>query len=327
MKSLFWHYPRKWGLSVFRFLSAKKYWLLILTGAYCIADLVVISLHPVFLLDKAPLPVLSRSSRQKTDRVESQYMPIWDLNMFHNEEIPIEDIVQNDTPQKSRLPLQLNGVIVYRNSNYSIASITLKDQNLSGAYRVGEQIEKIDTISKASKVLARITKISPDRVYFINFMNNQSEYIELKKSRQMTFDSKTTAKNTSNSFLKPTGDFQFQVKRSDVNKHLRNLDNILRDAKVVPHRENGRLIGWRFEYIKKGSIFEKFGFQESDILTSVAGELPKSHIHAAELFHKFSNSLSKLDIMVHRKGKDIPFSWNVNEDVAKEKPPASRYIY
>lgn len=336
MKSLFWHYPRKWGLSLFRYLSAKKYWLLILTGAYCIADLVVISLHPIFLLDKVPRPILNRSLRQKTNNgVASQYMPIWDLNIFHNEAIPIEDTVNNDeTPQKSRLPLQLNGVIVSRNPNHSIASITLKDQNLSGAYRVGEQIEKKDTISKTSKILARVTKISPARVYFINRMNQKTEYIDLQKTktRQITFDSKKASnkkkkKNTNNNFLKKIGDFQFQVNRSDVNKYLRDLDSILRDAKVVPHRENGQLIGWRFQYIKKGSLFEKFGFQESDILTSVAGELPKSQLHAAELFHRFSSSLSKIDIMINRKGKDIPFSWNVHEDHAKEKPPASRYIY
>ncbi len=330
MRNLFWNYLRARSLSVGRFLANKKYWLLVLLCAYGLADLIIISLRPVFLLKEAPRPISSYSFQKKNHSEESQYMPIWDLNIFHDEGLPIENIAKNDIPQKSRLPLRLNGVIVYREPKLSIASITLKNQNKSGAYRVEEEITTTDRLSKVKKILARVTKITSKRVYFINFANNKNEYIELSLSRSMAFDSDLKSKkkiDKNSGFFKKTGNFQFQISRSDINKHLRNIDSILRDAKVVPHRVNGKLIGWRFKYIKKGSIYEQFGFQESDILTSVSGELPRSQLHAAELFHKFSDSVSKLDIIVKRKGKDIPFSWNVDEDVAKEKPPESRFLY
>ena len=65
------------------------------------------------------------------------------------------------------------------------------------------------------------------------------------------------------------------------------------------------MIGYRFKYIKSNSLFKKLGFQESDIITSVAGEKPRSQLHAAELFQRFKN-LSKLDIVLRRKGKVLP---------------------
>ena len=105
---------------------------------------------------------------------------------------------------------------------------------------------------------------------------------------------------------------------------MRSLPTILQEAKVVPHYEGGKMIGFRFKYIKPGSIYEELGFKVSDIITSVAGEQPRSQLHAAELFHQFKNR-TQLDMMIKRKGKDIAFSWTVNEDGATEGPPPSRY--
>ena len=273
-------------------------------------------------------PTMNRTTKKVS---VAEYTPIWDFNIFHNAAIPpplsfSQEEKQTLEPQLSRLPIQLNGTIVYSNPAYSIANITVQGQEMSESHHIDDEIE-----NKAGSPLARITQIQPERVYFINLNNNQEEYIEVPKMRNITFnfgkggkkETKTEGKDAGN-IIKKIGDFQFQINRSDINKHLRSLPNILQEAKVVPHWEKGKMIGFRFKYIKPGSIYEQLGFKVSDIISSVAGEQVQSQLHAAELFQRFKYS-TQLDIVVKRNGKDIPFSWTVNEDTAGEEPPRSRY--
>ncbi|MDE0119732.1 MAG: hypothetical protein OXM55_06980 [Bdellovibrionales bacterium] len=318
------HFHRK--LTNFcQFFYDKKYWIFVLFCSYCVADLMVISLRPVFLSDVMPRTSLPSYS-EKTSSIE-EYIPIWDFNIFHNAAIPTplssavdsgNEVSPGDgLPRLSRLPLQLNGTIVHSDPPRSIADITIKSKNVSEFYQVGNIVDS----------LARITQIELERVYFINLNSNREEYLEIQNWDSIAVDFGITkqreqVRHKPAGFIKQVGDFQFQVNRSDVNKMLRSLPNILREAKVVPHWEKGKMMGWRFEYIKSDSIFEEMGFQKSDIITSIAGEMPRSQIQAAEMFQRFKNH-SKVDIMLKRKGKDIPFSWSVNEDVSIEEPPRS----
>ena len=322
----YWNRSSPWRASFFKFLSDKKYWIFILFSAYCLADLTLISLRPFFLFNETPLKLLPNEQSQK-EVSATEYTPIWDFNVFHNATIPPslssneEDSGQNQLPQLSRLPIQLNGTIVYNNPIYSIANITVKNKNTSESRHIGEDVDS----------LARITQITPERVYFINLNNNQEEYIEVQNMRNISFDlenrrkEETKGKDNS-SIIKKIGDFQFQVKRSDINKHKDSLSKTLQEAKVVPHWEKGKMIGWRFRYIKSGSIYEQLGFKVSDIITSVAGELPRSQIQAAEMFQRFQHN-TKLDIMIKRKGKDIAFSWLVDEDDASRNPPEGGTVF
>ena len=315
----------RWSKTIGPFLSKRKYGIFVLVSAWCVADLALISIRPLFLSAKG-LPYSPSLNRREKPVNMAKYMPIWDFNIFHNGRIPASlSTAVSQAPQKasmpvlSRLPLQLNGIVIYEDPVYSIASITIKSNNKSGAYRTGDKVEK----------MANITRIEKERVYFINLSANAEEYIELPRKSHVkthvTDNRKKTPNITKATYIKQRGNFQFELNRSEVNKRLRNLPNILQEAKVVPHLENGKLTGWRFEYIKKGSIYDHFGLKESDIITSVAGELPPSQIKAIELFHELKNTRSKITAKVKRKGRELPFSWSIKEDVSKEEPPTSRF--
>ena len=312
------------GPTVLPFISKRKYEIFILVSAWCVADLALISLRPLFLSSRG-LTYSPSLSKLKKPVNRAKYMPIWDFNIFHNGSIPASFSTKvvptkiNKHPVLSRLPLHLNGLVIYENPRYSIVSITIKGKNKSGAYRIGDTVEN----------MANITRIESERVYFVNLNANAEEYIELPRKHPvinpLIKKPKTKLATVSVPYIKKKGDFQFELRRSDVNKLLRNLPNLLQEAKVVPHWENGKLAGWRFEYIKKGSAYDHSGFKEADIITSVAGELPPSQIKAIELFHELKNSRSRITAKVKRKGKELPFSWSIKEDVSKEEPPSSHF--
>ena len=304
---------------ILKFISDKRYWFLILIVAWCCADLMIISLQPLFLSNAMPkYPVFNQ---QKKISFDLEYMPIWDFKIFHNADIPpslsSQPGIQNTHPVKSNLPLKLNGTIVFKNPIYSIASIAVK--NVSKSYRIQEEID--DNSNDNISPLARITEITADRIYFVNLKNNMLEYIEKIPSdfdffKPVNPDSPTKTKRNS---------FAFQMNRHELNKYVTNLPTILQDAKVVPHWENGEMIGFRFDYIKPGSEYEKIlRFQKGDIVVSINGESPKSVPEGIKLFHEMRRE-SKFDVVIRREGKNLDFSWTINDDDFVAPPPTSRF--
>ena len=248
---------------------------------------------------------------------------IWDFKIFHNADIPpslsSQPGLRNKRPVKSNLPLKLNGTIIFKNPIYSIASITVK--NISGSYRVQEEVD--DNPDDNVSPLARITEIAADRVYFINLQNNMLEYIEKSSATDFEFFQPVSADSAVVNTQK--NNFSFKVNRSELNKYMKNLPSILQDAKVVQHFENGEMIGFRFDYIKPGSEYEKkLRFQIGDILISVNGESPRTMEEGIKLFHNIRNE-SKFDVVIRRGGKNLDFSWTIDDDDFTEPPPVSRF--
>ena len=320
MKSRIIKYLKSHQGKIGKFISDKKHFFFILIISWCCADLIIISLQPLLLSDAMPLSPIFNKQKKLSSNLE--YMPIWDFKVFHNADIPpplsSQPGIQNKHPVKSNLPIKLNGTIIFRNPIYSIASITVK--NTSQSYRIQEEID--DSPNDNINPLARITDITADRVYFINLKNNMLEYIEKVPTEfeffQPVSSDNSTTKRQKNNFL-------FQVNRHELNKYIQNLPTILQDAKVVKHFENGEMIGFRFDYIKPGSEYEKkLNFQKGDIILSVNGESPKTIQEGIKLFHELRNN-SKFDVVIRRGGKKLDFSWIVNDDDFIEPPPASRF--
>ena len=313
--------PSVWKNAILQFIFTQKYWIFVLISSWAAADLMVLYTLPFFISETRSFRTQARPA--KNTQNQKEYTAVWDFNIFHDGGLPPSLSLRAQTeanaslgPQLSLLPLQLNGTIVYRNPDYSIANITVKNKAFSEVYQVQDTIEN----------LARITHIDSERVYFINLNNSREEYIQITKQNDIHFSFQKSPRRQSlpapagNALVKDMGNFQFQVQRSDINQYLRSLPSILQDAKVIPHIENGRMAGFRFKYIKSGSVYEQLGFKVSDVLTSVDGEKLKSELQATELFHRLKNR-SKLDMVVKRKGENIPFSWTINEDSSIEEPP------
>ena len=45
------------------------------------------------------------------------------------------------------------------------------------------------------------------------------------------------------------------------------MSKILTDARMVPNFENGKPAGYRLQEIQKGSVYEKLGFKNDDVIS------------------------------------------------------------
>ena len=50
------------------------------------------------------------------------------------------------------------------------------------------------------------------------------------------------------------------------------MDKLLRQARAVPHRQNGKTVGFKVVGNRSNSLFRSLGLRSGDVLTSVNGE-------------------------------------------------------
>lgn len=73
--------------------------------------------------------------------------------------------------------------------------------------------------------------------------------------------------------------FSFGVFAEDT-----GLSQMLKDAKMVPHIENGKVVGYKMAKVKKGSKWEKMGLKKGDVIKSINGQPVNSPTEAMELY-------------------------------------------
>lgn len=292
------------------FVYKKRVLLGIVVLAFLLADFLKIKAYH-FVLPQKDLKISSIPVDLVSSTYQNKYSSLWENNIFHQGPIPIKLVdnkgdISNQEPVKSQLSLKLHGTIVHANPKKSVATV----KNIEGdvePYQVAELISN----------QAKIFKIQKRKVIFLNQNNNRLEFIVLPKDDKLTISYHSSQKPKSISKNKKRlvhrkGN-RFEVNRSDINSYLDNIYDILQQALVIPHHENGEIAGYKFKTIDKESIYEDLGFQKNDIIRSVNGEVVRNPQKALQLFHNLKAS-SGLEILVERDGKEVTFNYKVNEN-------------
>lgn len=69
--------------------------------------------------------------------------------------------------------------------------------------------------------------------------------------------------------VKKTGDNAFLVDRREVEHAVANLNEVITQARAVPVMTDGKASGFKLFSIKKGSIFDKIGLSDGDVVQKV----------------------------------------------------------
>lgn len=293
--------------------GAYIYVLALLVG-YMIADLALLKARPAMLPSKAP-PTYNPAVQNERMAMRSDYNSVTDRNLFNADGMIPPALSAKDKGNAtdenapavlSQLPLKLEGTIVHLNPKRSVATITVQAKNETQAFMLDDEVAG----------LARITKIERRRLTFRNLNNNRLEYIEIPKDSAITFGlrGQETAAGASGEVSK-VGDFDFSVRREDLNKYTSDLSSILNQARMVPNivpGSGGRVDGFRFVSLQPNSIYEKLGFKPGDVIKEVNGEPVNSPTKAMELYNALRTE-ARIKLKVERDGKDEGFSYDVKD--------------
>jgi general secretion pathway protein C len=276
--------------------------LTVVISAYFLGDLTAIFLSRY--LPEAPIVRPHSFGMARRNRGLEEYNVIFTRNLFNsNGIIPGEEGTGGQptdlggAPVKSTLPFDLIGTMILSDELRSIA--TIEDKTAQIVYPVRTE----DEIPGKAKIL----KIEARRVIFINTTSGRREYIELPDNEQPPTQVAVGAKTGGG--IEQVAATQFSVNRGEIDKALSDINNILTQARAVPHFENGVAAGYKLFQIVPGSIYQKLGLKDGDVICGFDGQPANDPAVAFQQLSDLKNR-SHLDLCVKRDGKQSTYGYD-----------------
>jgi len=143
-----------------------------------------------------------------------------------------------------------------------------------------------------------------------------------KKYDLVLAEDKDSAKSSSSSSSstessKPEESVEFipgepvQLTHDELNSYVKNPNKIWKNIRIQELRKNGTIDGFRVNYVKKGSFFEKAGLKSGDVIKGIDGKEIKS---LSDVMKYYSNvqTLDGLSLSIARGEEELDLEFNVN---------------
>jgi general secretion pathway protein C len=308
----------EWANTTFQKQNAAFYGKLItvLLCTYFLADVTSLFLER-FVPEPPPVRTQSFGGPGGRNQARSldQYSMIMSRNLFNEKGlIPGETETTpkatdlGGAPVRTTLPFELVGTVILKNELRSIGTIEDKTANMIYPVRAQDEIP-----SKA-----KILKVEPRRVIFVNLASGRREFVELPpdfstNGPQLSVNSRSRSRGTPSkgAGVERVSPTQFNVSRSEVDKAMANLNQVLTQARAVPNFENGVPSGYKLFQIVPGSIYDKLGLQNGDTICGLNGQGINDPGKAFEMLNELRTS-SNLELCVKRDGRQQTFAYDIH---------------
>lgn len=275
-------------------------------SAYFLADLTALVAERY--LPEPPAPQVTDGSRTQVNQPwDAEFAAVISRNLFNSAGlIPGEAPPDEGAPDFDKMPairtnlaLNLVGTMILRDELRSIA--TIEDRNEQKVFPV--QVN--DTIPEKIRVLS----IEAKKVTFVNLQSNKKEFLDMPEDPMAPKLQFTAPHSATGPKIEAKGGGKFAIERTEVDSALANINQVLTQARAIPNFENGVANGFRLMQIVPGSIYEKLGLKNDDVITGVNGE----PIDAAKAFAMLQElkSTNYLELNVKRGGRPMTLTYDV----------------
>ncbi|MBX3212029.1 MAG: general secretion pathway protein GspC [Labilithrix sp.] len=103
---------------------------------------------------------------------------------------------------------------------------------------------------------------------------------------------------------------EFNIDRGVVDKILENQADLMRQARIVPEQENGRVVGIRLFGVRKETLLGVLGMANGDRLQTINGFDMSSPEKALEAYARLRTA-DKLTISLNRGGQNMNIDYNI----------------
>ncbi len=251
-----------------------------------------------------PLPRSVKKSVAKP-KVEtkslSAYGAIAQRNLFNTSPesaAPVKAINVDDL-KETDLKLKLWGTVA--GTEYAvIEDAKTREQSL---YRVGDSIQN-----------ATVKMILRQKV--VLSVNGRDEILGMEEpgtaSRRGGGPSPRMARQESSPPKMPVSSYprQLTLKSDQIESALENLDQLMEQARIRPHIEEGQPAGISITGIKPNTVFRKMRLRNGDIITGVNGAPVESVEDAIKVFGDLS-SASEVQLEIKRRGRKRTLNYKI----------------
>lgn len=101
------------------------------------------------------------------------------------------------------------------------------------------------------------------------------------------------------------------ISSAEVDQELNNFPRLLNQARVVPFMQNGIISGFQIKLIEKGSLYDRMGFINKDIIQDVNGEFLDTPEKAMKLLSALRNE-REISVSILRNGVLKTLNYYIN---------------
>jgi general secretion pathway protein C len=238
----------------------------------------------------------------------ASYKSITKRNIFNSSTGEVAPVVEKEKIdleklKQTELKLKLWGTVIGQNGQtYAVIEDTkAREQNL---YRSG------DTIQKAVVKLILREKV-------VLSVNDRDEILAMeeisgRRIRRRSSSGRVSSASGSPSTKLPVSRYprKIKLKSSQVEKALENLGQLMEQATLRPHIEDGQPTGISITGIKPNAIFRKMRLRNGDIITGVNGNSIGSVEDAAKFIEQLSSG-SNVQLQIKRRGREQTLDYSI----------------
>lgn len=200
--------------------------------------------------------------------------------------------------KRTDLNLKLWGTAIAHEPSQSFAIIEDQAARRQMLYRVGDTVLEVATLAR----------VEWDRVVLSR--DGEEEVLEISSARQSGKDAAPAggAPAAANERIKKTADGKFLIDRRELESTVANINEVFTQARAVPFFQDGKTVGFRVFAIKPGSVFEKIGLQNGDIINRVNGVELTDPTKAISLFTELQNEGHiAVDLQRNKQAKNFSY--------------------
>jgi general secretion pathway protein C len=248
-------------------------------------------------------PVKATLKQQNDNPPLSRYDAITKRNLFNTrpdaEAAPVKAL-NIDTLKETDLKLKLWGTVTGkgRRSYAVIEDTKTRQQNL---YRIGDSIQEatVKLILRQKVVLS---------------VNDRDEVLGMEEAgspKRSASSPRVATKRASPPRLPISPNpRQLKLKGDQIEKALENIDQLMEQARIRPHIEDGRPSGISITGIKPNTVFRKMRLRNGDIITGVNGTPIESVEDAMQVFGDLSSS-PEVQLEIKRRGRKRVLNYKI----------------
>lgn len=110
--------------------------------------------------------------------------------------------------------------------------------------------------------------------------------------------------------IEKISDTKFKIDRSMVDKVLANQGAIMKAARVIPHEENGRIVGVKLYGIRRTSLLGRLGIRNGDMLRTINGFDMTSPDSALEAYTRLRTA-DALSLALKRQNNEMTIEYDI----------------
>ncbi|MBT8452881.1 MAG: general secretion pathway protein GspC [Deltaproteobacteria bacterium] len=268
---------------------------------------------PSFLRRRKPEAILRRNIFDSA-RGDLTAEPLPEIPLDEDGQ-PVADWDPNRPPPKCTGKLRLVGSVVSPVApDWSFAAIAGSSDGKTMLYREGSEVDgsRVMAVHSSSVVMTGSTGVCQLLMFEEEETTAARAPVAKKPAASKPADARSAGLSAEEMTdgIEKISDTKYNIQRSLVDKVLANQGSLMKSARVIPHEENGRVVGVKLYGIRRNSLLGRLGVRNGDMLRTINGFDMTSPDTALEAYSRL-RSADKLTLAIKRQNKETTIDYNI----------------